>query len=51
MMIFYDFSPRMSDRDVANLNDEQAFMVSAGMLKKTIDIKADLIAPGAFEIK
>ncbi|WP_244622953.1 ABC transporter substrate-binding protein [Microvirga brassicacearum] len=51
MMTFYDFSPRMSDRDVANLNDEQAFMVSAGMLKKTIDIKADLIAPGAFEIK
>jgi len=51
MMGWYDFSIRMTDKDVANLADEQAFMVSSGMLKKTIDIKADLIAPGAFELK
>ncbi|MBB4040187.1 sulfonate transport system substrate-binding protein [Microvirga flocculans] len=51
MMGWYDFSIRMTDKDVANLADEQAFMVSSGMLKKTIDIKADLIAPKAFELK
>jgi sulfonate transport system substrate-binding protein len=50
MMTWYDFTPRMTDKDVANLGDEQAFMVASGMLKKTIDIKVDLIAPAAFDV-
>jgi sulfonate transport system substrate-binding protein len=51
MFPWYDFDPRMTDKDVANLGEEQAFMVSSGMLKKTIDIKADLIAPLAFQAR
>lgn len=51
MMGWYDFSPRMTDADVANLAADQTFMVEAGMLKKTIDIRKDLIALEAFEAK
>lgn len=49
----YDFTPKMTDADVANLTADQEFMVEAGMLEAAnkIDIKADLIAPLAFEIK
>ncbi|MGX5734817.1 ABC transporter substrate-binding protein [Bosea thiooxidans] len=49
----YDFTPAMTDDDVANLTADQAFMVEAGMLPraKAIDIKANLIAPSAFTLK
>ena len=42
---WYDFSPELTDADIANLAADQAFMVEAGMLQKTIDIRADLVAP------
>lgn len=50
-MPLYDFTPAMTDDDVANLAADQAFMIEAGMMQadKAIDIKADLIAPIAFE--
>lgn len=49
----YDFDPKMTDADVANLAADQDFMVEAGMLEagNKIDIKADLIMPTAFDIK
>jgi len=49
MNAWYDFTLKMTDEDVANLAADQDFMVEAGMLKKKIDIKADLIAPIAFQ--
>lgn len=42
-MPWYDFSLAMTDRDVENMAADQRFMVEAGMLQKTIDIRADLI--------
>ncbi|MGU3575407.1 ABC transporter substrate-binding protein [Brucellaceae bacterium C25G] len=50
-MPLYDFTPVMTENDIANLSADQAFMVEAGMLPKdnVIDIKVDLIAPNAFE--
>lgn len=51
MLPLYDFSPKMTDADVAHLEADQAFMVEAGMLKKTIDVRKDLIDPMAFEAK
>ncbi len=48
MNAWYDFTLAMTDADVANLAADQDFMVEAGMLKKTIDVKAALIAPIAF---
>ena len=52
-MKLYDFTPTMTEDDVANLTADQAFMVEAGMLPKpkAIDIKANLIAPSAFALK
>ena len=49
----YDFTPAMTEADVANLADDQSFMVEAGMLQKAkaIDIKTSLIAPSAFTLK
>ncbi len=49
----YDFTPAMTDDDVANLTADQSFMVEAGMLPKAkaIDIKTNLIAPSAFALK
>lgn len=49
----YDFDPVMTEADVANLAADQEFMIEAGMLEagSKIDIKKDLIAPSAFEIK
>ena len=49
----YDFTPVMTDDDIANLAADQAFMVDAAMLPKgnVIDIKADLVAPSAFSIQ
>ncbi|PZU95211.1 MAG: ABC transporter substrate-binding protein [Chelatococcus sp.] len=52
-MPLYDFTPAMTEADVANLTEDQAFMVEAGMLPKAkaIDLKASLIAPSAFTLK
>jgi sulfonate transport system substrate-binding protein len=52
-MPLYDFTPVMTDADVANLTADQAFMIESAMLPKdnAIDIKADLIAPSAFQIQ
>lgn len=49
-MPLYDFTPVITEEDIANLETDQSFMVKAGMLQKenVIDIKADLIAPSAF---
>lgn len=49
----YDFSATMTDADVANLREDQAFMIESGMLQKAnaIDIKAALVAPLAFTPK
>lgn len=51
MMGWYDFTLRMTDRDVANLGADQDFMVEAGMLKAKIDVRRDLIAPGALVLE
>ncbi len=48
MLGWYDFSPKATDRDVANLGADQDFMIDAGMLQKRIDIGKDLFAPIAF---
>lgn len=52
-MALYDFSPATTNDDIANLTADQSFMIEAGMLPKdrAIDIKADLVAPSAFEVK
>lgn len=47
MWPWYDFSPAISAADIANLEACQQFLVQAGMLAKTIDIRADLLAPVA----
>ena len=49
----YDFTPVMSDNDIANLTADQDFMVESAMLPKAnaIDIRADLVSPTAFELK
>lgn len=41
---WYDFSPAISERDQGNLEACQQFLVRAGMLQKTIDIRRDLLA-------
>jgi ABC-type nitrate/sulfonate/bicarbonate transport system permease component len=46
---WYDFTHVMTDADVKNLEADQRFMVEVGMLKKTIDVRKNLIAPMAFE--
>lgn len=52
-MPLYDFTPAMTDDDIANLSADQDFMIESEMLPKAnaIDIKADLVAPIAFEAK
>lgn len=49
----YDFTSVMTDTDIANLSEDQAFMIEAGMLPKAkaIDIKASLVAPSAFTLR
>jgi len=49
----YDFTPAMTEKDIANLNDDQTFMVEAGMLPKAkvIDIKETLVAPSALTME
>ncbi|MCM5560230.1 ABC transporter substrate-binding protein [Pleomorphomonas sp. JP5] len=46
----YDFTPTLTDADIANLEADQAFMIDNGMLPKdrAIDIRKDLVAPIAF---
>ncbi|MEN3931140.1 aliphatic sulfonate ABC transporter substrate-binding protein [Microvirga sp. W0021] len=51
MLEWYDFSIRMNDADVANLEADQDFMLESDMLKKKIDIRAQLIDPSAFTIE
>jgi sulfonate transport system substrate-binding protein len=51
MLGWYDFSLKMTDKDVANLNTDQDFMIEAGMIKARIDVAKDLIAPIAFTLK
>lgn len=46
-MPWYDFSPVLTDADIANLEADQAFMLESGMLTKTVDIRADLVEPVA----
>lgn len=48
---WYDFTLKMTDKDVVNLNADQDFMIEAGMLKSRIDIGKALIAPIAFTLK
>jgi sulfonate transport system substrate-binding protein len=50
MIAWYDFSPRMTDRDVVNLEADQTFMIDNAMLTKRIDIRRELILPSAFEL-
>lgn len=49
----YDFTPAMTDDDIVNLVADQTFMIDTHMLREVnaIDIKADLVAPVAFDIK
>ena len=49
----YDFTPTLTDTDIANLEADQTFMVDNGMLAKdrVIDIRKDLVAPIAFMAK
>ena len=46
---WYDFTLAMTDADVKNLEADQSFMIEAGMLQKTIDMRRDLIDPMAFK--
>lgn len=49
----YDFTPTLTDTDIANLEADQAFMIDNGMLPKerAIDIRKVLVAPIAFAAK
>jgi sulfonate transport system substrate-binding protein len=47
MLAWYDFSPTITDADIANLEADQRFMREAGMLTRSIDIARDLIHPMA----
>lgn len=49
----YDFTPAMTEADIANLSEDQSFMIEAGMLPraKAIDIRAKLVAPAAFTLR
>ena len=51
MLPLYDFSPVLTDQDVKNMESSQDFMVKAGMMQQTIDIRRDLIDPAAFASK
>lgn len=44
MWPWYDFSPAITATDLRNLEACQAFLVQAGMLQQTIDIRTDLLA-------
>ena len=44
MAPWYDFSPTISATDLSNLQACQNFLVQAGMLQNTIDIRTDLLA-------
>jgi sulfonate transport system substrate-binding protein len=46
---WYDFSPTLTDKDVANLDADQSFMLENKMIQKRIDIRKDLIDPMAFK--
>jgi sulfonate transport system substrate-binding protein len=48
MMAWYDFAPTMTDRDVANLEGDMAFMLENKLLTQRIDIRRDLVHKMAF---
>ncbi|MBL8838870.1 MAG: NrtA/SsuA/CpmA family ABC transporter substrate-binding protein [Alphaproteobacteria bacterium] len=48
MLPWYDFEPRMSDRDIDNMEQNQRFMIENGMLSRRIDIRRDLVHASAF---
>jgi sulfonate transport system substrate-binding protein len=48
MRPWFNFSPVITEQDVRNMEATQAFMVQAGMLQKTIDIRTDLVNPSVF---
>ncbi|MCK6449571.1 MAG: NrtA/SsuA/CpmA family ABC transporter substrate-binding protein [Alphaproteobacteria bacterium] len=48
MLAWYDFSPVMTDADIANLNADQDFMLESRMIERRIDIRKDLVHPMAF---
>jgi sulfonate transport system substrate-binding protein len=50
-LAWYDFTLKLTDKDIANLNADQDFMIEAGMLKNRIDIAKDLIAPIALTLQ
>ncbi len=51
MLGWYDFSIKLTDADIANLEADQSFMVEAGMLKSKIDVRKDMIDPNAFKVE
>ncbi|MCC7046620.1 MAG: NrtA/SsuA/CpmA family ABC transporter substrate-binding protein [Alphaproteobacteria bacterium] len=48
MLPWYDFSPRITEADVANLEADQRFMLDNKMIPRAIDLKRELIHPMAF---
>jgi len=50
MLGWYDFSPRMTERDIANMAADQDFMLANGLLEKRIDVGRDLIHPSALTL-
>jgi sulfonate transport system substrate-binding protein len=48
MLPWYDFSPRITERDMANLEIDQRFMLENKMIPRAIDLKRELIHPMAF---
>jgi sulfonate transport system substrate-binding protein len=49
MVAWYDFSPVMTDKDIANLNADQDFMIENKMIEKRIDIRKELVHAMAFK--
>lgn len=43
MYDLYDFNPKVTDKDIKDLNDTKDFLVKNGMLKKNIDIKSLIV--------
>jgi sulfonate transport system substrate-binding protein len=48
MLSSYDFSPRMTDQDVGNMEQNQTYMIENRMLTRRIDVRRDLVNDMAF---
>jgi len=48
MLPWYDFTPRMTDQDIRNMEQNQVFMIDNGMLQRRIDVRRDLVNDMAF---